>query len=92
MAEVEEKVKKIEDAVEILASEVREIDEVSPKCASVLEAPLSKDRCYSFRGIRQWVMCRAWEIMETEKVPFSEAISRAWAEAKKGCTEISAVI
>jgi len=54
---------------------------ISPHCERVLaEPPL----CWDFRGIRAYVMCKAWEIMEREKrarLPVGEA----WAEARKVC-------
>ena len=65
---------------------------MSEKCRLILDKGLTKDVCYDFRGIRRWVMCKAWEIMEKEKVPFRTAIRTAWDEAKKLCLEIGAPI
>lgn len=55
---------------------------VSAVCAKVLEKP---PKCFDFRGIRRWAMCRAWQIMETEKKPFKKAIKEAWRHAKSIC-------
>lgn len=54
---------------------------ISLHCQRVLEEP---PKCYDFRNIRGWVMCRAWDILEKEKrtkLPVSEA----WREARKVC-------
>lgn len=54
---------------------------VSPHCERVLE---TLPKCWDFRGIRSYVMCRAWDIMEKEKrtrLPVGEA----WMEARKVC-------
>lgn len=54
---------------------------VTPHCEKILgEVPL----CWDFRGVRAWVLCRAWQIMEKErraKLPVGEA----WAEARRIC-------
>ena len=65
---------------------------ISPHARHVLEQPMTKERCYDFREIRSWVMYRAWEILETEKVPFRTAISRAWDDAKRKCAELGAIV
>lgn len=54
---------------------------ISPHCERVLETP---PKCWDFRGIRSYVMCKAWDIMEKEKrtrLPVGEA----WMEARKVC-------
>lgn len=51
-----------------------------------------KDICWDFREIRAVVMCRAWEIMEKEHVPFREAVRRAWRWAKDLCRQAGAYI
>jgi len=65
---------------------------VSPRCQIVLEKGVTKDVCYDFRRIRAYVMCKAWKIMEEEKVPFRSAIKRAWDEAKRECAEAGALV
>lgn len=55
---------------------------VSAKCATVLgEIP----KCYDFSGTRRFAACRAWDLMESEKISWREAISRAWEEVKSKC-------
>ena len=54
---------------------------ISPHCEAVLAKPPS---CEDFRGIRSWVLCKSWDIMEKEKrtkLPVGEA----WREARKVC-------
>lgn len=54
---------------------------ISEHCEAVLAEP---PRCYDFRGIRSFVLCRAWDIMEKEKrtrLPVGEA----WSEARTVC-------
>jgi len=46
---------------------------------------LTPEMCKSFRGIRSFVLRRAHQIMRQEGVPFSDAMKRAWAEAKMSC-------
>lgn len=46
---------------------------------------LTPEMCKSFRGIRSFVMRRAHQIMAQEGVRFSDAMKRAWAEAKMSC-------
>jgi len=53
---------------------------------------LTKEVCYDFRAVRSAVMRRAWEIMDTERVPFRDAIKRAWDEVKRQCWKLGAVI
>jgi len=65
---------------------------VSMKCKILLEKGLDKETCYDFRKVRAYVMCHTWELMEKEKIPFREAIRRSWADTKKGCAEVSAII
>ena len=70
----------------------KESNDISEKCKLILEEKLTKDRCFDFRGVRQWVMCRTWEMMEKERVPFAEGIRRAWDEIKSKCSEVGANI
>ena len=69
-----------------------ESNDVSEKCDIVLKQKITKDLCYDFRKIRQYVLCLAWDIMEKRKVRFADAIREAWREAKSKCAEVSAVI
>jgi hypothetical protein len=54
---------------------------ISPHCENVLDNP---PLCWDFRGIRSYVLCKAWDIMEKGKrvrLPVGEA----WSEARKVC-------
>lgn len=53
-------------------------------CEEALRLGLDRETCHNFRGVRQYVMCRAWE-KESQGVPFSEAISSSWDEAVEAC-------
>jgi len=64
-----------------LSGEVVHHSPLSPHCQTVLANP---PQCWDFRGIRAYVMCKAWDIMEREKrsqLPVGEA----WAEARRTC-------
>ena len=65
---------------------------ISPHAKYVLEQPMTKDVCYDFREVRSRVMYKAWQIMEEERVPFREAIKRAWDWAKGECAEVGAIV
>lgn len=57
------------------------LEPLSAHCEAVLAKP---PKCFDFRGVRAFVMCRAWDILEKEKrtkLPVSEA----WQEARKVC-------
>lgn len=73
-----------ERTAEIVLSKMSESDNpLSVKCERVLG---TIPKCYDFRGIRRWVMCKAWDVMETRRIPFGAAISEAWDNAKRVCT------
>jgi len=76
----------------LLGLSEEESNDVSEKCDIVLKQDITKDLCFDFRRIRQWVLCKAWNIMEERKVRFAEAIREAWREAKSKCAEVSAII
>lgn len=54
---------------------------ISAHCVDVLANP---PKCYDFRGVRSYVLCRAWDLLEKEKLP-TLPVSRAWQEARKVC-------
>lgn len=54
-------------------------------CEASLAEGLNQQTCESFRGVRQWVTCRAMQLVADEGVRFSSAMSRAWNEAKQEC-------
>ena len=64
-----------------LSGEVLHGSPISPHCEAVLTKPPA---CWDFRGIRSWVMCRSWQLMEDEKLT-QLPVGRAWAEARQAC-------
>jgi hypothetical protein len=64
-----------------LSGQVIHQSPISPHCVAVLQAP---PKCYDFRGIRAWVMCRAWDLMEKGKLT-KLPVREAWAEARQVC-------
>ena len=53
---------------------------------------LTKDTCIDFRAIRRFVMAKAWELMEREKLPFREAIKKGWEYARAECGKLGVTI
>ena len=53
---------------------------------------MTKERCYDFREIRRWVMCKAWELMETEKLRFRDAVKKAWDLVRIECAKVGAYV
>lgn len=53
-------------------------------CSVALSEGVKAETCRNFRGIRQWVMCRAWS-KEHEGMSFGEAIRQSWREAIDAC-------
>ena len=90
--EIEDRVRTLENAIDVLGETLKE-NPVSAKCEAVLRAPEpTKSTCYDFREIRRWVMCKTWALMETEKLPFKDAIRKSWQEARSKCKAVSAII
>lgn len=54
-------------------------------CEAALAEGLDQQTCSDFRGVRQWIMCKAIRLVSEEGVRFSTAMSRAWNEAKSEC-------
>jgi len=95
--ELVKRIKELEEAIDILgaalkAEALKGENPVSPKCELILKEPPTKDECFDFRAIRARAMCKAWEIMEKERVPFRESITRAWREIKDACAKVTAYI
>jgi len=61
---------------------------VSEHCKITLGAPLSQERCLDFREARRLAMCHAWDIHESEKIPFRDSIKRGWEIVKSDCAEL----
>ena len=53
---------------------------------------LKPEICYDFRKVRGAVLLHTWHLFETERIPFREAIKRAWAKVKEICREKGAYI
>ncbi len=71
-----------EDAVrEQLKRIVGLTDVDEPDCDAVLEEGLTEKTLLSTRQTRQWVMCRAWNLVQEEDKTLSTAVSKAWTEA-----------
>lgn len=81
VAEVREELEKMSARLEASLSERG--NPVSVKCSNVLS---QTPKCYDFQGSRRFSACRAWQVMENEKIPWQKAISRAWGELKEKCT------
>lgn len=81
IAEVREELARISARLEASLSESG--NPVSVKCSNVLS---QTPKCYDFQGSRRFSACRAWQVMEEEKIPWQEAISKAWRELKEKCT------
>lgn len=64
-----------------LSGEALHHSPISQHCEAVLE---TSPECSSFREIRSWVLCKAWDILEKEKrtkLPVGEA----WQLARRTC-------
>lgn len=57
-------------------------------CQATLEEGLDKATLKNTRAIRQWVFCRAWELVRSENMTLSSAASKAWAEANAAGAEM----
>lgn len=70
--------------------------DLSARCKTMLSLFENKnereDICHDFRNIRAVVMCIAWKKMESEQIPFKDAMNAAWAEVKDKCGEVEAYI
>lgn len=55
---------------------------ISPHCEAILRKP---PICWDFKGIRAWVLCYAWLLMDKEK-RIRLPVEEAWAAARKICS------
>lgn len=84
-----------EAMVKVLQKMVGLEDEIKSKsdCDDILKRGLNKQQCNNFKMIRRWVMCKAWQLIEQDKVnTFDKAMNRAWKLAKDRCNEIGVEI
>lgn len=66
--------------------------EPDPDCQAALEEGLDAETCRDSRGIRQWVLCRAHDLLQNQQMAFQDAMEQAWAEASSECTMDGAVV
>lgn len=52
------------------------------ECSGVLDRGLDMRILSNTKRLREWVMCRAWAMVEDEGMTLSAAVSKAWAEAR----------
>lgn len=62
-------------------------DEPDPDCEASLSEGLNEETLQDFRGVRQWVMCRAWQLIDSGEESFRGAVQRAWNEAEQAADE-----
>lgn len=62
--------------------------EPDPDCDAALAEGLNAETCESTLGLRQWVMCRAHQLIDEDGVAFSAALDDAWAEARDSCGDL----
>ncbi len=77
----------------LLGVSEEDLDKLNPPsehCKAVLES-LDEKLCRDFRGQRSWVMCRAWELMDSG-MTFREAIRTAWAELREKCAKMGIIV
>lgn len=66
--------------------------EPDANCTAALDEGLDEETCTSPRGLRQWVMCRAHDLLKNNRITFQEAMEQAWAEAADQCDMDGAVV
>lgn len=88
----EELLKHIGEVLGLTEKEIEALNPLSEHCRRVLGEALTKERCLDFIEQRRWVMCRVWDLMETEHLPFRSAVKRAWSELKERCSKLGAYI
>lgn len=72
----------------LLGMDEDEAPNPSSDCEVVLDEGLIEEVCKDFREIRRWVLCRAWQLLDSKEVDtFEVAMETAWAEAKNKCRE-----
>ena len=76
----------------LLGIDREEINPVSEHCQRVFDIGLTKNTCTDFRFIRSWVMCKAWSLIDEQKLRFGDAIRVAWKIAKDICAEEGVIV
>lgn len=59
--------------------------EPDPDCEAALAEGLDEATCESTQGTRQWVACRAQQLVDEDDLALSAAMEEAWDEAKTAC-------
>lgn len=54
-------------------------------CETALDEGLDTETCGDMNGIRQWVTCRAHQLLMTKQMSFDDAMEQAWTEAHQQC-------
>jgi len=57
-------------------------------CEAALSEGLDPTTCKDFRGVRQYVMCLAWDLYKENGMPFGDAIQQAWNKAENQCPNL----
>jgi hypothetical protein len=63
-------------------------DEEEVDCDVVLAQGMTEERIENTRMTREWVMCRAWEMVREEDMTLSNAVAKAWTEARAAGDEM----
>lgn len=73
-----------EEAVKEQLKRIVGLDEdgFDPNCEMALDDGLDTATLGNTRATRQWVLCRAWQLVKDDEMTLSSAVSKAWAEAK----------
>lgn len=66
--------------------------EPDTNCTAALEEGLDRETCTSSRGVRQWVLCRAHDLLKSNNISFQEAMEQSWTEAAESCDMDGAVV
>ena len=73
-----------EDAQEELQRKAAEANnEPDASCDDSLSEGLNPETLGSYRGVRQWVMCRAWAYHKDEGISCARAVEKAWGDVDK---------
>lgn len=79
-----------EDAVRAQLERIVGMDGMSAEtdCEAILDTDLGPEILDSTRRTRQWVMCRAWKLVNEDDMALASAVSQSWAEANAAGEEI----
>lgn len=66
--------------------------EPDANCEQALREGLDDQTCSDSAGLRQYVACRAWDLLRSEDIAFQDAMEEAWAEAHQECNISGGVV